>query len=82
MWSNQTNITFKAAVIEVGFRASIQQADGRRTARSQSREIQVYTITIALKFDSSTANMFDKFQSNMIIITSNLRALRLHETCR
>ena len=54
--------------------------------KSRSREIRVYTIPIALKFDrhlgSIAAEMSGKFQSDTIILTSNLGALRLHEIWR
>ena len=53
--------------------------------KSRSREIWVWTIPIALKFDkhlsSSAAEMHIKFQSDSIIITSNLAASRLPEIC-
>ena len=57
------------------------------TCKSRSREIRVYTFPSALKFDkhlgSSAAEMFVKFpQSDVIIITTNLVASRLHEMLR
>ena len=52
----------------------------------RGREIPVQTVSIALKFDrhldSSAAEMPVKFQSDAIIITSNLAASRLHEILR
>ena len=55
-------------------------------AKSWSHDIQVKTFPINLKFDSylssSTAEMPAKFQSDTILITSNLVALGLHEIFR
>ena len=55
-------------------------------AKSRSREILVQTFTIALKFDrhigSKAAEMPVEFQSDTIIITSNLATSRLHEIWR
>ena len=54
--------------------------------KSRSREIRVYTFPIALIFykhlRSIAAEMPVKFQSDAIIITSNLAASRLHDTWR
>ena len=54
--------------------------------KSWSCEIRVKTVPIALKFDrhidSSAAEMPVKFQNDMIILKSNLAALRLHEICQ
>ena len=46
--------------------------------KSRSCKIRVQTFPIALKFDSSTAEMPVQFQSNTIIITSDIAASRLH----
>ena len=54
--------------------------------KSRGREIQVYTFPIAPKFDrhicSIATEMPVKFQSDTVIITSNLAASRLHENWR
>ena len=51
--------------------------------KSQTHEIQVYTFPITLKFhrhlSSTAAEMHIKLQSYMIIISSNLATLILHE---
>ena len=53
---------------------------------SRSREIRVYTFTIAVKFErhlaSGVAEVPVEFQSDTIIITPNLAASRLHEIWR
>ena len=52
-------------------------------AKSPNQDIRIKTSKVALKFkrhiDSSAAEMPYKFQSDTIIITSNLAATRLHE---
>ena len=54
--------------------------------KSQSQEIWVSTFTVSLKIDrhlsSSAAEMSVKFQSDTIIIKSNLTASRLYEILR
>ena len=61
---------------------------GRLTAivKSRCRKIRVYTFQMIPKFDwhlgGSAAEMLIKFQSDAIIITSNLAASRLHEILR
>ena len=54
--------------------------------KSRSREIRVFTVSIALKFKrhlgSSAVEMPVKFQSYVINITPNIAVSRLHETWR
>ena len=66
----------------------IKRADvlPQELVKSRSREINIYTLPIALKFDkhlcSCAAEIPVKFQSDAVLIIFNLALSRLHETLR
>ena len=58
----------------------------RDLVKTRGRDIRIYTFSMTVKLDkppgSSAADMPVTFQSDTVIITSNLSASRLHEIWR